>query len=336
MANDNSTIDINGIECSIFVGEDGQQGGIQESYSLETGPEARVTFKCGWADRQPLIQALLGTVSYKNGSISRTPPFAYPLDQSLSSAGGSGGTPPAIQIQNRWVCTSTGPVTGIKWKTDIDGSETGTGLEGWGFYAWAVFDAVFTVPLWQPTGVGSPGSLADPTGNSYVITKIRTSGEVFAPPTGAIIYGGGKFAGKALQDVNGSLLRTRSEISITLVRMPIIPTIDFDSLIGSVNEADFEIGAYSFPMGSMLFTGWNSEPHPDPCNFGIVQDIELLFLGNGPASSFQGGGAGQSSLDWNYFLDPSGTFVVCNFNTDPPTPIFAYTDFTTFFENQLS
>jgi hypothetical protein len=329
------SLEIGDIECWYHLGADGSEGGITETYSLDNGPEARWSLKCAWTDRQQVIQALLGTVSYSGGKVSRTPPYAYPLDNSLTVANGG------VQTPNRWICTSVGPIRGLKWQTDDYGDITSTGVPGIGMYQWAVFDAVFTVPLWQPDDFNPGTQGVDLSTAPYVVTKTKTSGEVFAPPTGSVIYQGGKFAGKALQDVNASIIRTRTEISVTLIRFPIVPTNLINSLIGSVNGKPWQIGTYTFPRGSILFTGSNSEPRGDPCSFAIVQDVELLFLANGPSSAFQqGGGVGdlgnQSSLDWNYFIDPSGTWVQVGFNTDPPQPLFSYKDFSKFFQPTIN
>ena len=282
------SLTIGGIECWFGIGPDGQEGGIAESYTLDSGPEARCTFKVDWNSRQELIQSLLGTVNYANGSVSRTPPFAYPLDNFLVVAGGG------IQTPNRWICTGIGAVKGTKWKTDDFGDNTSTGVPGWGYYQWANVEAIFTVPLWQVDDFNPGTQGIDLSSAPYVVTKIKTSGEVFAPPTNSVIYLGGKFAGKALQDVNASIIRTRMELSVTLIRFPIVPANLINSLIGSINGKPWQIGTYTFPRGSILFTGNNSEPRPDPCSFAIVQDVELLFLANGPASAFQNGGAAQA------------------------------------------
>lgn len=322
---------INNVLTWFHIGKDGDEGGIVENYSLESGPEARCTFKCGWNVRWQLIQGLLGTVNYAAGTITRTPPISYPLNSNLTI-----GAPNGIQIPQRWVCTSVGPVRGLKWQTDASGVITGTNLAGWGSYEWAILEAVFTVPLWQVAVQPSGSALCDISTQAYAVTKLRTSGEVFAPPTGSVIYGGGAFAGTPLQDVNASLVRGRTEMSVTLIRFPIYPGITINSLIGSVNSVPLAIGQYVFPVGSALFTGAATEPKADPCNFGIVQDVELTWLLNGPSSAFQGGGGGSSSLDWNYFMDPSGAWVPCVRNLDPPTPLFAYVDPTALFNPVIS
>ena len=240
------SLTIGEVECWFGIGPDGQEGGIQESYSLENGPEARCTLKCAWTDRQTLIQALLGTVTYANGTVQRKPPFAYPLDNSMVVAN------QGIQQPNRWLCTGVGPIRGTKWKTDDDGDLTSTGTPGWGLYEWAVFEAIFTVPLWQVDEFPAGTQGIDISNFPYVVTKTKTSGEVFAPPTGAVIYQGGNFAGKALQDVNASIIRTRTEISLTLVRFPVVPQNLISELNGSVNSNPLQIATYTYPrLGSL-------------------------------------------------------------------------------------
>ena len=95
---------IGGIDCWFHIGADGSDGGIQENYSLESGPEARCTFKCAWTDRTYLIQELLGTVDYENGTVARTPPFSYPLDQRILNDTSN------LLIGDRWLCTGIGSV----------------------------------------------------------------------------------------------------------------------------------------------------------------------------------------------------------------------------------
>ena len=324
---------VNGCQCYFEIGPDGQGDAIVENYSLDSGPESRCKIKCLWSQRQTVIRGLLGTVGYTNGEVVRNPPASYPLDQSQVFGGNN---PNGAYLPNRWVCTSVGPVRGLKWRTDDSGGATNTGIPGWGYYVWALMEAVFTVPLWQTSASPAGQALTDLSTYAYTVTKLRTSGEVFSPPTGAIIYAGGSYAGKPLQDVNAATIRARTEMSCTLVRFPIIPQVTLNALIGSVNSQPLQLGQYTFPVGSCLFTGVSTDPKPDPCNFGIVQDLELTFLLNGPASSFQNGNGGQSSLDWNYFLDPTGAWVPCAYNQDPPQPVFAYQPLASLFSPQIS
>jgi hypothetical protein len=311
---------INGIPCPIYTGEYGEAPSIVEDYSLESGPHARVIFHCDWSSRGLVVAGLLGTVNYANGTVSRTPPMKYPWNQTFFSSGSA--------IDSRWCCTSVPEVRGIKWQTDQDGSLTGTQLPGWGSYLDALITADFTVPLWQYVDPPQGMPLSDLSGTPYVVTKARTSGEVFSPPTGALLYDGGTFQGKPLVDVNSSQIRTRTEFSVTLVRMPIYPAVTINSLIGGVNQFSVILGGNNFPPGSILLTGAVTDPHPDPCNFGIVQDIELAFIANSPPQ------ATVTPLDWNWFMDPTGVWVPVTLATGGP--VFPYVDFSRLFSGAIT
>jgi hypothetical protein len=106
-------------------------------------------------------------------------------------------------------------------------------------------------------------------------------------------------------------------------------------LTGSVNAKPWNINGFQYPKGSVLFTAANTDPKPDMCNFGVVTDVELTFLANGPSSLTQNNG-NPAPLDWNYFVDPSGSWVPCSFNTDPPVPVFSYEDHSLFFQDQIA
>jgi hypothetical protein len=311
---------LNGVACHIQTGAEGETGLLTESYP-ETGPEHTVTFKCAWFDRIALIQGLLGTVDYDGANILRTPPFAYPL----------GPNAPAFGLQeNRIICTSIGTVTGIKPRTDQDGSLTG--VAGWLYYEEAVVPARFTVPAWQPEDVDLDGVLSEATGLAYVATKYRVSGEVFAPPTGAIIWDGGAFAGRPLEDTAASQVRTRLEISCTRIRMPLVPLLTVQNLVGCTNIQDFSISGKKFPKGSVMFMGLNdNEPRGDPANYGLVHDVEMIFLANAGDQSHQK----PAALDWNKFMDPNGdwNFVKTADTGDKPFPYF---DFSPLFSDAIS
>ena len=310
-------LEINGVGCNIYTGEDGQQGHLTERHP-EGGREATVVFICGWADRLDLVAGLVGTVDYDGETIQRTPPFAYPLASSDEDAG---------VLPRRTFCTSISSIDGIKWRADLDG--TATGLAGWGGFVYALVTAEFTSPpyLIEPTPDG--GELFnDLLGQTYCVSKTRTSGEVFSPPTGAYIYAEGASRGKPLDDVGASRIRCRTEISATRVRMPIMPDETIDSLIGCVNSAAFTVEGTQYPPGSVLFTGANPEPKSDPYNGGIVLDIELTFLANSPDPD------SGDPLDFNYFQDPSGTWV--KVTTAGGNPVFAYNDLELLFQDTIN
>lgn len=321
-------IDFPGLNISsnvyFHLGANGEEPAIRERYDPE--PQVTCLFKCGWNDRFAFIQYLLGTVQYtNNGTITRTPPFSYPLPQAQFLAG--------TMKQDRWICTSIGEVSGIKWRTDQDGSSTGTNLEGWGEYDTAIVPATFTVPLWQTSPQGQGAPFCDPFNNSYAVTKIKTSGEVFAPPTGSLFYNAGAYANQPLQDINGAVIRTRDEISITRIRIPILPNTALLACQSGVNNAQFDVGSKKYERGSVLFVSKNVESRPDPTNFGIVFDIEYIFLANAPT---QQANLINQALDWNYFMDPTGAWVQVQQNPTSPIDVFPYCDFSTLFSNTIS
>src|SRR5260221_302526 len=64
------TLKINGVQCAIYQGESGFEGGITES-NTEQGRAATVVFQCYWRDRIKLMTGLLGTVDYIGGQVAR-------------------------------------------------------------------------------------------------------------------------------------------------------------------------------------------------------------------------------------------------------------------------
>lgn len=309
-------LEINGVGCNIYVDEDGQQGHLIERH-MENGREATVLFICPWAQRLDLVAGLVGTVDYNGETIERTPPFAYPLSEYDENAG---------VMPKRLVCTSISDVRGIKWQADADGSVTGT--PGWGGFVFALLTAEFTTPPYLIEQTPGGDSFNDLLGQTYCISKTRTSGEVFSPPTGSYVYAEGTYKGKPLDDVGASRIRCRTEISATRVRMPIMPDETIGSLIGSVNSAPFTVEGTEYPAGSVLFTGANPEPRSDPYSGGLVQDVELTFLANSPDPE------SKEPLDFNFFLDPSGAWV--KVTTASGDPVFPYDDLGLLFQDTIS
>ena len=317
----NWQLNINGVSCNIFLGEG---GGISES----NGPEGRraiVHFICYWEDRLDLVQGLIGDVDYVGNTITRIDPFAYPL------ASRDGITNNKI-FDKRLFCTAINSIDGVKPWTDPDG--TNVGLAGWVGYIYAVVQAEFTTPPYLIQDLLGPGiTPTDPSFNdlsyhTYCISKVRVSGEVFSPPTGAFVFASGSFSGQPLLDVGASQIRTRFEVSITRVRMPLVPMTVVTSLTGTVNQDQFLVGGQLFPKGSMLFTGVNPEPRTDPYNGGIIYDVELTFMANGQAND------NTTPLDWNYFLDPGG--VWSQVTTAGGDPVFQYGDHAQLYYNAIS
>ncbi len=325
----NWVLEINHVRCAIYMGPSGTEGGLSEANPTE-GRTASVVFQCYWDDRLDLIAGLIGTVDYVGGTIVRTEPFSYPLSERDKQNGKI--------FTDRLVCTSISSVIGTKWQTDDDGSFTG--LAGWGGYVFALVTAEFTCPSYLVVPLASPLTPTDPAFNdltyqTYCISKVRVSSEVFSPPTGSFQFAQGEFAGQPLLDIGASQIRTRFEVSITRVRMPLIPTETSSPILGTINDADFLIGGQNFPRGTMLFSGINPEPRSDPYNGGLIFDVELTFLANAP------GATTDDPLDWNFFLDSSGTWVRVETRTTPDQigngkPVFKYADQTVLYHNQIT
>jgi hypothetical protein len=324
----NWILEINHVRCSIYMGPSGTEGGLNEANPTE-GRTASVVFQCYWDDRLDLIAGLIGTVDYFSGRIERKEPFSYPVAMRDTQSGKI--------FPNRLVCTSISSVVGTKWQTDDDGSFTG--VVGWGGYVFALITAEFTCPPYLVKPLTDPLAPTDPAFNDlvyqvYTISKVRVSGEVFSPPVGSFQFAEGKFAGQPLLDVGASQIRTRFEVSVTRVRMPLIPTETASPLLGTVNDSDFLVGGQKFPKGTMLFSGINPEPRSDPYNGGLIFDVEFTWLANAPASTT------DDPLDWNFFLDPGGVWtkveVKPTADGQPGKPVFKYADQTVLFNATIS
>lgn len=311
---------INSVPCNIYLGDG---GGITESNGPD-GRRATVPFICYWEDRLDLVQGLIGDVDYVGNTVVRLDPFAYPLaDRDSVSKGKIFG--------KRLFCTAINSIAGVKPWTDPDG--TNVGLAGWLGYIYAIVQAEFTTPPYLIEDLLGDGvTPTDPSFNdlsfmTYCISRVRVSGEVFSPPTGAFVFASGAFNGQPLLDVGASQIRTRFEVSITRVRMPLVPMQAVANVTGTVNDADFLVGGQLFPKGAMLFTGVNPEPRTDPYNGGIIYDVELTFMANGQANN------NVTPLDWNYFLDPGG--VWSKVTTAGGDPVFQYADHSQLYRNAI-
>jgi hypothetical protein len=302
----NWQLTIGDVPATIYLGPEGGVGGfgIRESIGVD-GRRASVYFQCLWSQRNALIKGLLGTVSYVAGTVTRTAPSFYPV----SAADNGNGL-----LDQQVFCTDITSVTGTHAYTDSEGLDTGQA--GWIGYGYAIVQAEFTSPPYQVALPGDGPAFNDMSGQTYCISKARVSGEVFSPPTGAFVFAGGAFIGDKLLDVGAAQIRTRYEYSITRVRMPIVPIQVVTALIGTVNLDPLTIAGQDAPKGTVLFTGINPEPRQDPYSGGIIYDVEFTFMVNGP------GPGNTAQLDWNYFLDPGGSWSPIT--TAAGQPVFQY------------
>jgi hypothetical protein len=293
---------INDADVGIWIGEDGAQGGIVETWT-DQGLEVTVYLHCAWFDRAKVYSGLRGTVGWGSGpiglaaggTIQRTDPAVLPVP------------PNSAYRWDRMVCVGTGEVRGEKWRTDPDGSITG--VAGWGFYVNAIIPARFAVTPWQTIGnIGDGSGSADPadrndiSGQPYTITKIRTQGEVLCPPHGTYFWPNGN----AVDESHIGIIRAKQEISITRVYMPSVHVAEIQSCIGTINGKPLRIGDYTFPKGSLMMAGCESEPYGDVGIGLLAHDIHITLLGNGLDNKPPDGN--DHIQDFNYIMSPDGTY----------------------------
>jgi hypothetical protein len=289
----------------VYVGEDGEQGGIVESAS-EQGLEVTVVLHCYWLQRTLIYQGLWGTVGFdQSGNIVRTDPLSLPIPPGSGlPAFITGPTPPAYHWE-RYICTGIGDVRGTKWRTDQDGSITG--LAGWGYYEMARITATFGVTSWQPW-YAAPGDKAgngqtDLSGLPYTTTKIRTQGEVICPPHGSYVWTATQVP---VDEAHLGLIRAKQEVTITRHRMPTVPTQQVQKVIGRCNGKPIQFGTYLFPAETLLFTGADSEPTSDPGTGLLTQDITYTLIGNGTDNAPPDGN--DHTQSFNSILDQTGVY----------------------------
>jgi len=319
---DNWLLNIGGVDCNIYTGPTGEDGHLVEKTSPDQGRSAFVRFRCDWQDRNDLLAGLVGTVDYVGGSITRTNPHFYPIADRDITAG---------QFAKQMFCSGVARIEGRGWKADLDGSITGQ--PGWGYFAYAILDAEYQNPPYiivPPAGLDGPFAFNDLVGEMYAVSKTRVSGEVYSPPTGAFVWGEGSRQGKPVQDTNVGIIIPRYELSVTRMRMPLVPCQMLDSLIGTVNETTLSIGTNTVSPEAALFMGYNPEPRTDQYSGGIVHDIEMLWLVNGFLDTR------NADKSWNWFLDPTGDWSKIVTNTEAQEPPFASAEHNQLFSNQIA
>ena len=186
----------------------------------------------------------------------------------------------------RFICLYTGDIRGIKWRTDVDGSITGT--VGWGYYEEAVIPARFAAPAWQTTltapGYQHGGAIPklgsyDPSGLPYTTTKIGAQGEVFIPPHGAYQW---KANGTPIPEGHVGLIKAKHEIAITRHYMPFIPIESISKIVGRVNIKPIQLGDHLFQKGTMMSLGLGDVEGYSDLSGNTCYDITYNFQPSAP------------------------------------------------------
>ena len=298
---------INGQVCGIYVGADGEQGGIVPAWT-DRGLEITVYLHCAWESYPYVLRGLRGWVGFdQNGNIVRTDPVSMPINPNQQD-----------YAWGRFICVGTGDIRGEKWRTDQDGSITGAA--GWGYYVNAIIPAKFAAPSYQTQaaapGYGNGKGQSDLSGMPYTTTKIRTSGEVFCPPHGAYSWPNGT----PVDEAHVGVIRAKQEIQITRHFMPTIPVDRYQSVVGTVNGKPLALGRYSFPRGTIMFMGCSEiEPYSDVGTGLSVCDITFNLMGNG-TDNLPADGT-DHTLDFNKVMDPTGSWqFITDANQRGPFP----------------
>lgn len=248
------------------------------------GPEADVTYRCWWEDRGEIYKALMGGVEASGFQITRWAPHQFMWNDQL-------------------VCTEIRDVTGIKPRTEDDGTVS---------YDQVRFTAHYCVPPWDSRNNVSLSR--DPSDCLFTSTKFKTSCEVFNPPFGSYYFTAGSYSGKPVNESGSSVVRPRVEIVVTRHMMPFVPLHLIAQCEGTVNDTTITFADHDFTQGTLLFVTGEPDQKADPSTGARCWDIAFQLLGN-------------TDHDWNKFMDPGGQWNLINTAADGSgQPPFAYSD----------
>lgn len=302
---------IQDIPVAFYIGDGTDPAPIREAWIEGQGLVVQIDFLVRWSDRIRFLQILSGSSSYSAPSYSRTLPANLP--QIIGDK--SPGLPGQVDDYQwyRFICTSTGEFTPKKWRTDVDGSVTGT--PGWGYYEMVVIPTTWSVPTYIVDSAeftpDFPG--ADVSGFPFTTTRMRSSGETYAPyATGYKFHS----TGNQIDDAKVGLIRPKTEIAITRHQMPYVDMELYESLIGVVNNAPFKLGNKEFDEESILYMNYEIEQRPDVTTGGLTYDVTHHMVANGPVEDTEG----NPNSSWNYFVNRSGKWdlVVSTDGGKPP------------------
>lgn len=254
------------VECAVMTLPDGNYN-IQELQD-ESGPEAHVEFIMRWDDRYTFVQNVLGTSTSVAGAVVRIPKLRYPPSPNL-------------------IAVAVTSIRGIKASAD-------TG--GWPGQTLAAVTVVFRRPPYSVYG----DEIWDGSGRFYTVTRVKSSGEAFTPPTGAYYY---ESTGTQVEEASIGVLRGRVEINLTRVQIPIgimLPIVA--QCQNKLNDVAVKISGQSFDRGQLLFASADFEPSADAAG-SVVEDVHINILGN-------------TDRDFNQYQTPTGDWDYINTASD--------------------
>lgn len=269
---------IGGVQAEIYLGADGDQGGIQESWPEGQSARAVVHYQCAFADRYALMMGLRGGVF---GGVIYLPHY-YPHSPNL-------------------VCVGIGEVKFTKPRFDPN--------IGFATYELAIVPAEYGVPQFDMYPSLGGSNYTDPSGKAFTDTDWQLTVEALQPPTGAYYWEGGPKAGKAVPDTSLGIIRPRFEFTVRRSWLPYPPLSFFATHGGSVNDDDVRISDHIFPRGTLLLPGAQGGMGRDGSLEGRTGELVYTLVGNGPV---QGGSGDPFTPEWNQFLADDGTWQYVN------------------------
>lgn len=313
----NGAIDFN---VQIYYGDRGERG-VRETMWSDRGMEVSIDFLVRWVDRIKFLYLLRGSCGYNGQDYWRHIPISLPMIDSdvisdLDEREGVDHYP-----WNRYFCSSIGECTPIKVRTTSKDLEY-TGAEGWPYYDKVIIPTRWAVPLYviadEPYDPATPGK--DPSGYPYTTTHSHTTGDVFSPYTNAFKF---KTEETPANEANIGIFRAKQELLITRHSMPYIDTVALDDLIGKVNLDPIQIGADLNPPESMLYLGYEREPHINPSNGKVVYDVTHRLAVVGPVRDQNG----DKKESWNYYMNRKGYWDKLVLKDNPAKGVYETEEF---------
>jgi hypothetical protein len=284
-------ITVNGVTATVYLGEDGGSGGIEESWPEGQPAKVVVYYKVPWASRYAFIAGLRGGVSA--GTVLL--PHAYPHSPNLS-------------------CVGIGSIRPIKPKL------SSTGLID---YQWAIVPAEYGVPQFDMTGSstgdgagGSGGTGADPSGKAFTNTSWNITTEMFVPPVGSYYWEGGPSDGSlvAPSDATLGLFRTRIEFTVRRSWLPAPRLADAFLYAGTVNNKPVRIADFRFNRGTLWLAGVAGGMERTESIDGRSGEMSYTLVGSGIV--WDAAGAVATQVEWNQYMGAGGAFYYVNTAAD--------------------
>jgi hypothetical protein len=214
--------------------------GIMETVP-ETGPEARIKFKCLWSDHYALAQGLLGyQVSTPPSNIVYTGPYSYPPSPQLLCVAIE-----RIEQIGKYLPFFNQNAAGLPWIARKK----------------AIVTAVFRRP--QRQGFTTSG---------YYSFSFAGGGEFLTLPETTYRFGDGTPTNTPI----GRLI-PQAEITVTRYKMGFLPDKYMIQCTGNLNNAPYTIGYNTYATGSLLFMPGNSTFDADSLG-NLTYQVEYKFM----------------------------------------------------------